>query len=113
MRLFRLLKVAVVFGTIAAMTSGCWYHYHYRHGPAPVAASVSYIRVTPPPHHRTLPPRPSPSAIWISGYWRWTGVEFVWSDGFWERNPPPNKIWRDGRWVHTHQGWYWVPGHWQ
>ncbi|WP_428408349.1 hypothetical protein [Hyphococcus sp.] len=113
MKFLRLLKLAALSGAMAALTSGCWYHAHYRHGPAPVRMSVSYIRVSPPPPRRIIiPPRPSPAAIWINGYWRWTGADYVWIDGFWEHNPPRHKTWRDGRWVHTSQGWYWVPGRW-
>lgn len=112
MRLLRILKM-LGLGAVLMLTSGCWYHYHYAHGPAPVRSNVVYIRKAPPaPHHYSRPPRPTASAIWISGYWNWTGVKFTWVSGYWERHPPRNKRWRDGRWVHTARGWYWVPGGW-
>lgn len=112
MALLRIMKLAVMSGALM-LTGGCWYHYHYQHGPVPVRTGIVYIRTAPPPpHHYSIPPRPSVSAVWISGYWRWMDVEFTWVDGHWDRNPPPNKRWRDGRWAHTAQGWYWMPGGW-
>lgn len=111
--LARFLKLAFVL-FCACAASGCWAHYHYRHGPPAASVGVVYVRrAPPPPRHVRIPPRPAPTAIWIDGYWRWSGVEFVWVEGFWDRNPPPGKVWAPGRWVHTSRGWYWQPGRWR
>jgi len=102
----------IVFCAIAA--SGCWVHYHYRHGPPLTSVNVGYIRYAPPsPRRVRIPPRPIPRAVWIGGYWRWTGDRYDWRDGYWDRRPPHGKVWRPGRWVHTKRGWYWEPGHWR
>jgi hypothetical protein len=87
---------------------------HYGYGPGPAGhASVVYIdREPPPPRSYTRPSRPSTTAIWIDGYWNWTGVRFIWVDGYWERNPPPGRVWAPGGWVHTHRGWYRQHGRW-
>ena len=34
-------------------------------------------------------PAPSPTAVWIPGYWAYNGTGYVWTAGHWE-TPPPN-----------------------
>ena len=118
MRVNRLTFKRALFGGLCALAlAGCAVHYHpyYRHGPPPPAsASIVFAPNAPPPPRRVaIPPRPSTTAIWIDGYWNWTGVQFVWVDGFWERNPPHGRNWERGRWTHTSRGWYWTPGRWR
>lgn len=105
----------MIISVSALALSGCWVHTHYRHGPPPPASvSIHYVNRAPPPPRRVhVPPRPVPTAIWIGGYWRWTGVEFAWIDGYWDRNPPRGRVWAPGRWIHTSHGWYWEPGRWR
>tara|TARA_R110000824_G_scaffold85425_3_gene212287 strand:- start:3773 stop:4117 length:345 start_codon:yes stop_codon:yes gene_type:complete len=105
---------ACIAGTL--ILSGCAGHMHspYRDGRPPIGLQISFIAKAPPPPRRvTIPPRPVIGAIWIDGYWNWTGVRFVWVDGFWDRNPPRNRIWEKSRWVHSNQGWYRTPGRWK
>ncbi|MBR0551044.1 hypothetical protein [Stakelama marina] len=73
-----------------------------------------YVREAPParPAMRR-PPRPSTIAVWIDGHWTWTGTQFVWTRGYWDRNPPRGKRWLPGRWRQSDRGWYWVPGEWR
>ncbi len=49
----------------------------------------------PPPAAKaeTPPPRPTPHAEWINGYWHWSGTAWVWFGGWWrvprrDRRPP-------------------------
>ncbi len=101
-------------GVAVAATSGCWVHSNYRHGPPSLRLGIVYIdRAPPPPRRIPIPPRPVVGAIWIGGFWRWTGFQYVWVDGYWDRNPPPGKIWTPGRWIHTSRGWYWDEGRWR
>lgn len=109
----RTLKYALI-GIAAVAVSGCWTHYHYGHGPVPVAAGIIYVRKAPPPPVRPrIPPRPAADAVWIEGYWQWVGSSYVWTDGFWDPRPPAGKIWVPGKWVHTKRGWYRYPGEWR
>lgn len=36
---------------------------------------------------QTLPQRPDDSALWIDGYWHWSGRHWVWRDGGWAYPP--------------------------
>jgi hypothetical protein len=108
------ILAACLAGTL--LLSGCAGHRHpfYGHGRAPTGLQVSFIVQSPPPPRRVvIPPRPIAHAIWIDGYWNWTGIRFVWVDGFWERNPPRGKTWEKHRWIHTDRGWYQKPGRWK
>jgi hypothetical protein len=43
----------------------------------------------PPPAARaeTLPPPPHDHAVWLDGYWRWTGADYRWMAGRWVTPP--------------------------
>ena len=74
---------------------------------------VIYVRKAPPPVRvEVRPAKPFPTAVWISGYWRWNGTRYVWVAGRWVR-PRRGYAWVPGHWRHTRHGWRWVPGHWK
>lgn len=67
----------------------------------------------PPPapmgEERSAPP--SAQAIWVGGYWHWTGMQYAWIPGHWE-TPRPGATWsapvysvRDGRYIYENGGW--------
>ena len=57
--------------------------------------------------------KPSKTAVWVPGYWRWDRVKrkYTWVPGFW-REPPTGLVWHEGQWERTDKGWVWVKGHW-
>ena len=76
------------------------------------APRVIYVRPPPPPpKHETIPPRPNPTAVWVSGHWQWSGTEYVWISGGWELHPKGG-AWVPGHWRKTPKGWEWSPGRW-
>ncbi len=66
----------------------------------------------PSPVHEERPPAPSPQALWVAGYWHWTGMQYAWIPGHWEA-PPAGAVWaapkvttmKDGRYVYESGGW--------
>ena len=62
---------------------------------------------------KKYPPKQDSDAIWIPGYWSWSGryKDFIWISGVW-RVPPPEHIWIKGFWNLLEAGWVWVPGFW-
>lgn len=65
----------------------------------------------PAPVREERPPAPSPSSVWVPGYWHWTGMQYAWIPGHWEA-PPPGAVWkapqvvsRDGRYIYESGGW--------
>lgn len=82
--------------------------------PAPVVAGPDiYAPVAPPPPYAEVaPPLPYAGAIWIGGYWNWSGHRHVWVPGRYER-PRPGMHWEPRRWE-PRPGGGWVPhgGRW-
>lgn len=67
----------------------------------------------PAPVHEEAPPPPNPQALWVGGYWHWTGTVYVWIPGHWEA-PPAGTVWNAPRVVTTQDGRYvYEPGGWQ
>ncbi len=65
----------------------------------------------PAPVQEQAPPPPSPQAMWVPGYWHWTGMQYAWIPGHWE-NPPPGTAWaapqytvQNGKTVYETGGW--------
>jgi hypothetical protein len=46
----------------------------------------AYVESMPPePLYEQMTDAPGDSAVWIDGYWHWSGYEWVWVSGKWER----------------------------
>jgi len=82
---------------------------------AQVPSTVTVTTAPPPvrPAVAQRPPKPGDDAVWVSGYYQWSGTAWVWVDGHWERDragyvwvaPVANDV--NGR-VEYHPG-YWRP----
>lgn len=108
----RATAIALLFalGISLVPVTGCVL-IHRRRACAP-AATVVYVDTAPPALVvETKPPRPTPTAIWIDGYWQWNGHKHIWVAGHWDKKPKGNG-WVPGRWDKKSRGWVWTPGHW-
>jgi len=73
-----------------------------------------YIRTGPPPVVvERVPVAPGPGYVWVPGYYRWSGREYVWVGGRYEVPPHARARWVSGHWQHDRHGYYWVDGHWR
>jgi hypothetical protein len=81
------------------------------HDPPAVANRVA---TAPPPPLLVESPGTPPSheAIWIAGFWSWTGIRFAWVAGLWSA-PRPGWRWIEGHWKPDHRAWRWEPGRWR
>jgi hypothetical protein len=60
------------------------------------------------------PERPSPDAVWVRGYYEYTGRGYQWQPGRWEISPPGSRDWIQPAWYPAANGGYdYVRGHWQ
>jgi hypothetical protein len=81
------------------------------HEPPAVAHRVA--AAAPPPLLVEAPGTPpSREAIWIPGFWSWTGVRFAWVAGTWSA-PRPGWRWIEGHWRPDQRAWRWEPGRWR
>ncbi|MDP9035295.1 MAG: hypothetical protein M3O50_10850 [Myxococcota bacterium] len=79
-------------------------------GPAvPIGVAVS--GPPPAPVIEMRPPPPTVRAVWIAGYWHWTGMQYAWIPGHWEEAHEGVQWWapsypmRDGT-------YFYEPGRW-
>lgn len=80
----------------------------------PASADRIYVRVGPPPPVvETIPAPPTPRHVWLPGYHRWSGHDYVWVPGHYVIRPHRHSVWVPGHWRHDRRGWYWIPGHWR
>ena len=100
-------------------------------GFVPAQASAVVPTLTPPPlvmvvseappaapvvQMEPIPPSPGGGAVWLAGYWQWTGVagsNWQWVPGQYVLPPATATRWVPGTWSHEPgRGWIWVDGHW-
>ncbi len=97
-----------VAGLVAAMLMGC-----VATASSPPPRGVTVSGPPPAPLADERPPPPSPDALWIGGYWHWTGIEYAWIPGHWEAKPPPGATWQAPHYVSAGGAYYYEPGSWQ
>ena len=67
----------------------------------------------PPPYAEVVPVMPFAGAIWINGYWGWSGRQHHWIAGNWVQ-PRPGYRWQPHQWQRGQGGnWFLHGGHWR
>ncbi len=72
------------------------------------------VAVTGPPPEPMSEARPAPpdaQAVWVAGYWHWSGMQYTWIPGHWE-NAPPGASWRAPRYSLRDGTYFYEPGGW-
>jgi len=84
-------------------------------GPAPgpyYNEEVIVVDTPPPaPYVEVVPAVPYAGAIWIGGYWGWSGGRHHWVPGRWEA-PRPGYSYRSHAWVNEGGRWHLHAGGW-
>lgn len=71
-----------------------------------------YADVPPPqPYAEVVPVMPFPGALWIGGYWGWSGGRHQWVPGHYER-PRPGYRYEPHRWENSRGRWHLRVGGW-
>ena len=78
---------------------------------AGVTSGVAVSGPPPEPMQEVRPPFARPSAVWIPGYWHWTGLQYTWIPGHWEEAPSGAR-WRAPRYLLRDGVYYYEPGGW-
>jgi hypothetical protein len=76
------------------------------------ARGVAVSGPPPAPLAETAPPAAPPGAVWVAGYWHWTGMQYTWIPGHWE-NAPPGTAWAAPRYVRADGGYFYEAGGWK
>lgn len=99
-------KRIVLLGTVLTIfvMAGCSTHQH----------SYRYMNtLPPPPHAEEFRMAPRPGFVWIGGYWRWQGRDYIWIPGRWAHPPRRGAAWVPGNWEHRHNRYIWHEGYWR
>jgi hypothetical protein len=76
----------------------------------PVSRGIVVSGPPPTPREEIRSAPQSPGALWVSGYWHWTGASYTWIPGHWEVAPPGSR-WYGPRYVQGNDGrYYYQPG---
>src|SRR5438046_9604928 len=63
---------------------------------SPATREVLVTQAPPVVRVETQPASPGPGYVWTTGYWRWTGAQYVWVPGTWIARPRPAVGWVAG-----------------
>ena len=78
------------------------------------SAADVVVRIAPPRDQvEKRGPAPSRNHVWVSGYQRWDGNAYAWTQGRWEQPPQPHGRWVAHHWVRRGNGRVLVEGHWR
>jgi hypothetical protein len=79
----------------------------------PPAQEIVVTAPPPPPQREVIVERPTPTHVWVSGYWAWRGGRHVWVPGHWAAPPRSNVVWVPSRWEHRSGRYVFVDGYWR
>ena len=57
----------------------------------------------PPPPPEIIIVAPSPTHVWMPGYWNWQN-RWIWIPGQWAQRPRPNAEWMEHQWLRYENG---------
>ena len=78
-----------------------------------VAEQTTSAPAAPPPLQvEAPPPAPVNVAVWIPGFWQWSGTTWVWIAGSWQLRPSANVTWRAAEWRARGAVHVLIPGGW-
>jgi len=99
----RFLTFVFAAGALAGvtLTTGC-----VLHGRTAVVVDAE----PPPPRYVEVDFRPG--YIWIDGHWAYRGSQWIWMDGYYERERPGH-VYVHGSWSRRGGRWHWVEPRWQ
>lgn len=79
-----------------------------------VGIGVSYVDRGPPRYPYEARGRgPGSGFVWMPGFYRYSGRNYMWVPGHWSAVQPGYRSWSPGRWRHSRQGWFWQDGRWR
>lgn len=66
----------------------------------------------PPPQPEVIAAPPARTTVWVSGFWQWSGSQWIWIAGSWQVRPNMSVEWRAPTWRVKGRVHVLVPGAW-
>jgi hypothetical protein len=114
-RLATAVLAVASLGGLASLTACVVAPYPYATAPgaAPGGEMIVEANVAPPAvYTEVVPVMPYAGAVWISGYWGWSGRQHHWVPGNWAQ-PRPGFRWQPHYWQRNRRGgWVLYGGQW-
>ena len=104
---------AIAGGTIGNSVdhqNGTLYRNEYQ---ATTNVAVDSVPPPPPPQAELVTAQPSPSALWIYGYYDFDGYRYNWVPGHWEIPPPDARVFVRPHWHYRGGSYVYVRGYWR
>jgi YXWGXW repeat-containing protein len=76
-----------------------------------IGGGVAVSGPPPEPMRETRPQPPDAQAVWVAGYWHWSGMQYTWIPGHWE-NAPPGASWHAPQYSIREGTYFYEPGSW-
>jgi hypothetical protein len=90
--------------------NGTVYHSEYE---ATTTVAVPEVPPPPAPPQDIMSPQPTPSAVWIAGFYAFDGYRYNWVPGHWEIPPPSYQVFVRPHWVYRGGSYIYVRGYWR
>ncbi len=100
-------RIAALSLSATCLVSGCTIETGF----APQPYGMAVAAPPPQPIVEVRAPSRDPQALWIPGYWHWTGIQYAWIPGHWEVGPP-GALWRTPRYSVREGVYFYEPGRW-
>jgi hypothetical protein len=100
-------RIAALSLSAMSLLAGCTIEA----GMAPQPYGMAVAAPPPEPIVEGRPLARNPEAMWIPGYWHWTGIQYAWIPGHWEVGPPGAR-WRRPRYSVREGVYFYEPGAW-
>ena len=105
-------KIKTLVVALAALSlSACVVAPYPRAGYYPQAGEIVTDVPPPAPYVEVVPAIPFPGAVWIGGYWGWSGGRHSWMPGRWE-HPRRGYTWSQPHWEQRGNQWHQRGGGW-
>ncbi|HEY5947995.1 MAG TPA: hypothetical protein VIV40_21010, partial [Kofleriaceae bacterium] len=91
-----------------------WLAGMWRVPEADIVAEQTTTAPAAPPALRVEAPPPAPvrSAVWVGGFWQWSGTAWVWIAGSYQLRPSAQVSWRAPEWRARGSVHVLIPGGW-
>jgi hypothetical protein len=100
--------VVLALGTLGAQGVGCVVEAG---ASGSMGGGVAVSGPPPEPMRETRPQPPDAQAVWVAGYWHWSGMQYTWIPGHWE-NAPPGASWHAPQYSIREGTYFYEPGSW-